>query len=110
MIITQENGTAVVGSVFVKTVDNRGLTPEEIADTAVDKIVSVGDQSHPVIREQALAFKENVRQVLVFYIKESKVFIDCFKSRKFILLRTIIYFVSFINSDIKNIFVFWILR
>lgn len=71
MIITQENGTAVVGSVFVKTVDNRGLTPEEIADTAVDKIVSVGDQSHPVIREQALAFKENVRQLLVFYIKEA---------------------------------------
>jgi len=71
MIITQENNTAVVGNVFVKTVDNRGLTPEEIADTAVDKIVYVGDQSHPVIREQAIAFKENVRQVLVFYIKEA---------------------------------------
>ena len=71
MIITQENSTAVVGSVFVKTVDNRGLTPEEVAEIALDRIVYVGEQSHPLIREQALVFKENVREVLVFYMKEA---------------------------------------
>jgi hypothetical protein len=71
MIITQENGAAVVGNVFVKTVDNRGLTPEELAETALDKILYVGDQSHPAIREQALVFKEHVREILVVYMKEA---------------------------------------
>jgi len=71
MIITQENGTAVVGNVFVRTVDNRGLTPEELAETALDKILYVGDQSHPAIREQALVFKEHIRGVLVFYMQEA---------------------------------------
>jgi hypothetical protein len=71
MIITQENGTAVVGNVFVKTVDNRGFTPEELAETALDKILYVGDQSHPAIREQALVFKEHVREILVVYMKEA---------------------------------------
>lgn len=71
MIITQENGAAVVGNVFVKTVDNRGLTPEELAETALDRIIYIGEQSHPVIREQALAFREHVRETLVFYMKEA---------------------------------------
>ena len=71
MIITQENGTAVVGSVFVRTVDNRGLTPEEVAETALDRILYIGEQSHPVIREQALVFREHVREALVFYMKEA---------------------------------------
>ena len=58
------------GNVKVYTTSNRGFTPEEISERAVDKIISVGSQTHPVIREQAEAFKEDIRKVLVQYMKE----------------------------------------
>lgn len=60
-----------VGSVVVQTVNGRGFTPEEIAERALDKIVYVSSQSHPAIREQAEAFKDNIRKVLVFYMHEA---------------------------------------
>lgn len=59
------------GGVKVMSTQGRGFTPEEIAERALDKIIAVGGQSHPLIREQAEAFRENIRQVLVFYMKEA---------------------------------------
>jgi len=59
-----------VGNVMVRTTSNRGFTPEEIAERALDKIVYVGSQSHPAIRDQAEAFKDSIRKVLVFYMRE----------------------------------------
>jgi hypothetical protein len=60
-----------VGSVVVHTTQGRGFTPEEIAERALDKIIYVGSQTHPAIREQAEAFKDNIRQVLVYYMHEA---------------------------------------
>jgi hypothetical protein len=57
--------------VKVLTTHGRGFTPEEIADRAVNKIIYVGSQTHPAIRDQAEAFRENIRKVLVFYIEEA---------------------------------------
>lgn len=62
---------ALLGKVTVMTTDNRGWSIDEIAQRASDKIVYVGEQSHPVIREQALAFKEHVRAVIAVYLKEA---------------------------------------
>jgi hypothetical protein len=59
------------GSVFVETTQARGWTPEELASRAADKIIYVGDQSHPVVQAQARAFKENVKQVVAFYLREA---------------------------------------
>lgn len=59
------------GSVKVLTSVNRGFTPEEIVDRAVDKIIYVGGNSHPLIKDQALAFKEHIRDILVFYMYEA---------------------------------------
>jgi hypothetical protein len=61
----------LLGGVVVQTSNGRGFTPEEIAERALDKIISVGDDSHPVVRDQALAFREKIRHVLVFYMKEA---------------------------------------
>lgn len=61
----------LLGGVVVQTTNGRGFTPEEIAERALDKIISVGDDSHPVVRDQALAFRERIRHVLVFYMKEA---------------------------------------
>lgn len=71
MIKTADTGVLLGGVVSVNTTHNRGLNPEEIAARAADKIVSVGANSHPVIRDQAQAFKEHIRLVVEFYIKEA---------------------------------------
>jgi hypothetical protein len=60
-----------VGSVSVHTTDHRGATPEEIADRAVSRILYVGQSAHPFIRDQAEAFKQQLREVIVFYMKEA---------------------------------------
>lgn len=63
---------ALLGGVQVYTTTERGFTPEEIAERALDKIIYVGEQSHPVIRDQAQAFKNAIRSVLVFYLREAQ--------------------------------------
>lgn len=60
-----------VGSVMVMATEGRGFTPEEIAERALDKIIYVGSHTHPAIREQAEAFKDSIRQVLVHYMHEA---------------------------------------
>jgi hypothetical protein len=64
-------GTGSVGSVMVMTTQERGFTPEEIAERALDKIIYVGGNAHPAIRDQAEAFKDSIRQVLVHYMHEA---------------------------------------
>lgn len=60
-----------VGSVVVETTHNRGFTPEELAKRAADKIVYVGSNSHPLIRDQAEAFKESVQHVVLSYLQQA---------------------------------------
>lgn len=66
-----ESMLPVVSGVEVRTTSNRGFTPDEVAQRCVDKIISVGDQTHPAIRDQAHAFKEHIRAVVAFYIKDA---------------------------------------
>jgi hypothetical protein len=60
-----------VGAVSVQTTENRGFTPEEVALRCVDKIVAVSANAHPAIREQAVAFKEQVTAVIAHYMREA---------------------------------------
>lgn len=60
-----------IGDVLVHAVSYRGFNPEELAEQALNKIIYVGDQSHPAIRDQAQAFREHIRGVLVFYMKRA---------------------------------------
>ena len=69
MFSATSSGT--IGDVLVHTVSHRGFTPEELAEQALNKIIYVGDQSHPAIREQAQVFREHIRGVLVFYMKRA---------------------------------------
>ena len=57
--------------ITVATTEGRGFTPEEIAERALDKIISVGSQSHQAIRDQAEAFRAQIKQVLIFYLNEA---------------------------------------
>lgn len=66
-----ESMLPVVSGVDVRTTENRGLTADEVAQRCVDKIIFVGDSTHPAIRDQAHAFKEHIRAVVSFYIKDA---------------------------------------
>jgi hypothetical protein len=65
------DGLSDVGNVMVMTTEGRGFSPEEVAERALDKIIYVGSHTHPAIREQAEAFKDSIRQVLVHYMHEA---------------------------------------
>ncbi len=56
---------------MVMATEGRGFTPEEIAERALDKIIYVGSSTHPAIRDQAEAFKDSIRQVLIHYMHEA---------------------------------------
>lgn len=60
-----------VGEIKATMVSGRGFTPEEIAEQALNKIISVGGNCHPVIRDQAEAFKDQIRGVLVHYMRQA---------------------------------------
>ena len=60
-----------VGKLSVTTTDNRGHTIEEIAETAINKIISISDQAPAPIREQAHVFKETCKKVITYYMQEA---------------------------------------
>lgn len=65
------SGFGSIGCALVKTTVNRGFTPEEIAERALDKIIHVGENAPPVVRDQALAYRNQLRGVLVYYLHEA---------------------------------------
>lgn len=66
----EATGAGEIGTVRVLTTSGRGFTPEEIADRALDRIVHLGDAAHPEIAAQVRLFREQLRRVLIFYLKE----------------------------------------
>ena len=62
------SGNSEIGEVAVFTSTNRGHSPEEMAEMALNKIMLVSEDAPPVIREQALAYKDRLKEILVFYM------------------------------------------
>ena len=60
-----------VGTVSVQTTSNRGFTPEEVAERCLDKIISVSESAPQALRDQALSYRESIRAVLLYYMKEA---------------------------------------
>ncbi len=60
-----------VSVVDVKTTDGRGFTPEELAEQCVERIVSVSDNAHPGIRDQARAFSKHIEKVVAYYMRQA---------------------------------------
>ena len=65
-------GTAEVSKVNVMTSDEGGLSDEQIVDLVLDKIISVSDNAPPAIKDQALVFKNNIRNILYSYVQFTK--------------------------------------
>ncbi len=60
-----------VGSVGVRTTNNRGFTPEEVAELCVDRLMIVSNNAPPAIKDQALAHKERMKAVIAVYMKQA---------------------------------------
>tara|TARA_Y100000590_G_C15663162_1_gene993465 strand:+ start:1109 stop:1396 length:288 start_codon:yes stop_codon:yes gene_type:complete len=57
-----------IGDAIIFTSDNGGHSPEQMAEMALNKIMVVSETAPPVIRDQALAYKNHIRKVLVLYM------------------------------------------
>ena len=64
-------GLMEVGTVSVHTTSGRGMNAEEWADLCMQKILYVGDQSIPAIRDQAQAYQTEIKKVLVHYFSKA---------------------------------------
>ena len=60
-----------MGDGVVKTTENRGLSPEELAERAVEQIVGISASVDPVVRQQAEAFKSRIYHVVLGIIKQA---------------------------------------
>ena len=57
--------------VTVTTTSNRGETPEEVALRCVNKLISVSDSAPQEIRNQALAYREELLKVVAAYMYQA---------------------------------------
>ena len=53
---------------LVFTTNNRGHSPEEMAEMAMNKIMVVSEEAPPVIRDQAIAHRDKLKEILIFYM------------------------------------------
>ena len=65
------SGAGSVGSIDVLTTDNKGHSIEEVAQMAADRILYVADEAPPPIRDQAIAFKDTLKQTLIYYMRQA---------------------------------------
>jgi len=63
-----DNDAPVVG---VRTTENRGFSPEELAEQCVEKVISVSDNAHPGIRDQARAFSKHIEKLVAYYMRQA---------------------------------------
>ena len=64
-------GGVLLGAFKIASTSGRGFTPEELAEMTLDRIVYVGENSHPVIREQAEAFRNQIHGVLLSSLRQA---------------------------------------
>lgn len=60
-----------MGSFLVKTTNERGFTPEEITEDLLAKLIFISTEAHPAIRDQAVAFRDQIRPVIIHYMKQA---------------------------------------
>lgn len=64
-------GNSAVGKFMVYTTDNRGHTPEELADMALEHLITVSDAAPPQIRIQAHEYRHKIHELLVRYMRKA---------------------------------------
>lgn len=57
--------------VSVVTTHNRGQTPEELAVRCSERLINVSEGAPPAIRDQAIAFRSAITQIVTSYMREA---------------------------------------
>ena len=60
-----------IGNVGVQTTSNRGFSPEEVARDCADRIISISATADPVLRQQAVAFKDGIDKTVLYYMRQA---------------------------------------
>ena len=60
-----------VGSVNVVATENKGLSPEYWTERILERLISISDSADPMVKAQAEAFKDNMTQVVLLYMKQA---------------------------------------
>jgi len=63
-------GASEIGNALVFTSDNGGHSPEDMAEMALNRIMIVSDTAPPVIRDQAYAHRQRLKEVLIYYMNK----------------------------------------
>jgi len=63
------DGRGDIGDVMVYTSNDSGHSPDQIADMALNRIMSVSENAPPVIRDQAMAHRDKLKEILIYYMK-----------------------------------------
>jgi hypothetical protein len=66
-----QQGSVLLGTAEVRVTNGRDYTPEEWADIATNRIISIGDTAHPVIQAQARAFQTRIRDVVAATVQQA---------------------------------------
>jgi hypothetical protein len=64
----EASGQSELGVVNVFTSIDSGHSSEQIADMALNKIISVGETAPPEIRLQAEAYRNELKEILIYYL------------------------------------------
>ena len=67
-MLNNGGGISMSGTVSVATTQNTGLSVEYWADRCLERIIHVADDSDSFIKEQALAYQDSIRHVLIHYM------------------------------------------
>jgi len=62
--------TSELGNAIVFTSNNGGHSPEDVAEMALNKIMMVSDSAPPVIRDQAYAHRQSLKEILIYYMNK----------------------------------------
>ena len=60
-----------IGDIAVKTTNNKGLSPEYWTERIIDRLISISDNADPMVKAQAQAYKDNMTQVVLLYLKQA---------------------------------------
>ena len=62
--------SANVGAALVYTSENQGHSPEQMAEMALRKMILVAEDANPLIRDQAIEYQKQLREILIYYMKK----------------------------------------
>ena len=70
-MLTESLGMPNNFKVDIQTTDNRGQTPEEVAERCVKKLIGISNNAHPAIKEQAHAYRKEMEKIIAIYMRQA---------------------------------------